>query len=159
MRTRLSTSLTALTAIVVLALPGRAAAQHQRDAPYPYILIDLGTFGGNWSVANAVNDRGQVVGVATNAIPDSFPATLNAFGFFDFPYPDWGATQNRAFLWQHGQLQDLGTLGGAYAQAVAINAGGQVAGLSTTTAITNPTTGLPTVHPFVWDQGTMRDLG
>lgn len=57
--------------------------------------LDLGTLGGNESTAFSVNSRGQVVGVATNTIPDPF-------SFF--------GTQLRAFLWQDGAMQDLGTL-------------------------------------------------
>jgi uncharacterized membrane protein len=51
--------------------------------------IDLGTLGGNVSSAFSVNNRGQVVGVAVNTIPDPF-------SFF--------ATQLRAFLWQDGAM-------------------------------------------------------
>jgi hypothetical protein len=43
-------------------------------------IINLGTPGGNVSVASAVNDHGQVVGGALTAIPDPFPGTFtNAF--------------------------------------------------------------------------------
>jgi probable HAF family extracellular repeat protein len=113
------------------------------------IPIDLGTFGGNWSLANTLNNLGQVVGFATNAIPDPFPI---------FPP---GGTQSRAFLWQNGVLKDLGTLGGPDALAFSINQRGQVAGISYTdpNETLNPTTGMPTFHPFLWDHGTMTDLG
>jgi probable HAF family extracellular repeat protein len=113
------------------------------------VPIDLGTFGGNWSLANTLNNLGQVVGFATNAIPDPFPM---------FPP---GGTQTRAFLWQNGVLQDLGTLGGPDAGAFSINERGQVAGISYTdpNETINPNTGMPTFHPFLWDHGTMTDLG
>lgn len=50
-------------------------------------MVDLGTFGGNYSAANGVNDRGQVVGVAKNQ--------------FD---------QQRAFLYSNGEMVELNTL-------------------------------------------------
>jgi probable HAF family extracellular repeat protein len=69
-------------------------------------INDLGTLpaGGYESIGNAVNSRGQVVGLATNTIPDNFSL--------------FGPTQSRAFLWQDGVMQDLGTLGGTDALAV-----------------------------------------
>ena len=115
-------------------------------------ISDLGTLGGNSSQGLAVNSRGQVVGVALNAIdenPDlaSFVAVAPA------------ATQARAFLWQNGLMADLGTLGGNDATAWEVNERGQVVGFSYTNTTPNHTTGVPTTHPFLWEQGTMRDLG
>jgi hypothetical protein len=62
-------------------------------------IKDLGSFGGNQNTAFYVNNRGQIVGGSQNAIPD--------------PFSCWGpsSTQCRAFLWQDGEMQDLGTLG------------------------------------------------
>jgi probable HAF family extracellular repeat protein len=110
-------------------------------------IIDLGTLGGNESVAGGVNDRGQVVGCATNAVPDSFNFCVGV------------PQQSRAFLWQDGVMQDLGTLGGPDAIADIVNARGQVAGYSFTDSVVNPATGIPTEHPFLWEKGKMRDLG
>jgi len=117
-------------------------------------ITDLGTFGGNWSLAATLNDKGQVVGSATNSTPDPFSLLLVPFvvGF--------GGTQTRAFLWQKDAIQDLGTLGGPDAQALSVNGHGQIAGVSYTNATPNPTTGIPTLHPFLWDkQHGMQDLG
>lgn len=112
-------------------------------------MIDLGTFGGNFGQANAINDRGQVVGFATNTI--STPVSIAAFGCdVDLPVP----TQSRAFIWEGGAIQDLGTLGGTDSCAVFINRRGQVAGYSFTDLTANPP-----VHPFLWHHGTMLDLG
>ncbi len=107
-------------------------------------IIDLGTLGGNESSAFAVNDRGQVVGVAVNTISDPF---------------SFLATQLRAFLWQNGVMQDLGTLGGPEGWALFINERGQVAGFSLTNSTPNPSTAFPTQDPFLWENGTMLDLG
>ena len=107
--------------------------------------IDLGTLGGNESGALSVNDRGQVVGFATNTIPD--PLSILA-------------AQIRAFLWQDGAMRDLGTLGtGNDSLAEFVNERGQVAGWAFTNATTNPATGSPTTDPFLWEHGTIQDLG
>jgi len=110
-------------------------------------ITDLGTFGGNESLANAVNNRGQVVALSTNAIPDPF----DFYGF---------GTQMHAFLWQNGVMRDLGTIGdGPDSIAYWVNESGQVAGFSYINSTPNPLTGVPTMHPFLWENGTMRDLG
>jgi probable HAF family extracellular repeat protein len=111
--------------------------------------IDLGTLGGNESSAFSVNNRGQVVGLAVNTVPDPF-------SFY--------ATQLRAFLWQDGEMQDLGTLGGPEAWALFVNEPGQVAGFSLTSTTPNSATdscgtGIPTTDPFLWEDGHMIDLG
>jgi probable HAF family extracellular repeat protein len=70
-------------------------------------MVGLGTLG---SVAYAVSDAGQVVGV----------------GFT--------AGREHAFSWtRQGGIVDLGTLGGSFSVAEAVNAAGQVVGLSFTT--------------------------
>jgi probable HAF family extracellular repeat protein len=72
-------------------------------------MIDLGSLGGGYSVASAVNDHGMVVGASRSPT---------------------GAT--RAFAWQDGDMRDLGTLGGLTSQAAAVNEQGQVVGVSET---------------------------
>jgi probable HAF family extracellular repeat protein len=125
-------------------------------------LTDLGTLGGNDSIANAVNNRGQVAGEALNPISD--PYTSNYTNFFIT-----GATQVHAFRWTKSQgMQDLGTLpGGNDSAAALINERGQIAGWSFTNTTPNPvqdvcssySQNLPTVDPFLWDDGKMIDLG
>jgi probable HAF family extracellular repeat protein len=109
-------------------------------------IINLGTLGGNQSFGFSINNRGQAVGVALNAISDPF----SLFGL---------GTQTRAFLSQNGVMQDLGTLGGPDAQPQNVNERGQVCGNSYTSSIPNPTTGIPTLDPFLWERGRMIDLG
>jgi probable HAF family extracellular repeat protein len=118
-------------------------------------VIDLGTLGGNWSAASSVNSHGQIVGDATNTIPDAYGPDLgNLSCCGGFP-----GTQNRAVLWQGGVKHDLGTLpGGNDSLAMIVNESGQVAGASYTDATPNPTTGFPTEHPFLWQNGHVLDL-
>ena len=116
-------------------------------------IKNLGTFGGNHSLAGAINNRGQIVGFALNKTPDPY-------SLFDLPFlGSSNGTQTRAFLWQNGQMRDLGTLGGPDALAMFVNDRGQVAGISYTDSTPNPTTGVPTLHPFLWEKGQMKDLG
>jgi probable HAF family extracellular repeat protein len=94
---------------------------------------DLGTLGGVYGDAYAVNDAGQVVGKA------------------DLPSrPGGGATH--AFVWDHGTMHDVGTLGGRDSLAYAINNRGQIAGFSLTA-----TSGAR--HACLWQNGRAIDLG
>ncbi len=116
-------------------------------------ILDLGTLGGSVSSALGINEHGQVAGFALNAIPDP----ISFYDFLIFGSAD--GTQTRAFLWTDGVMQDLGTLGGSDAQSNFVNDRGQVAGFSYTATV-NPVTGLPVMHPFLWDEATgMTDLG
>jgi probable HAF family extracellular repeat protein len=114
------------------------------------MINDLGTLGGTSSLSAGVNDAGQVVGGAQNAISD--------------PYSIFGlGTETRAFLWQSGKMHDLGTLGGPDAFATYVNNDGQVTGPADTSDIPNSITETPPQDPFLWQNGKngnrMKDLG
>jgi len=118
-------------------------------------IFDLGTLDGGYEgLALTSNKRGQVVGLAVNTVPDTLPGFPN-----NIP---WG-TQSRAFLWENGKMQDLGTLGaGTDAVAYFINDSGQIAGMSYSNTTLNPVfdwcgsfrgVNVPTEEPFVWEKG------
>jgi probable HAF family extracellular repeat protein len=109
-------------------------------------ITDLGTLpeGGYESGANAVNSKGQVTGWATNTVPDPADSMIA---------PGFAPTQTRAFLWQAGAMQDLGTLGGTDALAQFINERGQVVGYSYTSSIPTSSCNFPlNTGSFIWDK-------
>jgi probable HAF family extracellular repeat protein len=108
------------------------------------VLSDLGTLpGGTNSDIGGINARGWVVGGSEIADIDPFTNT-----------PAFHAT-----LWKGNQPVDLGTLGGYNSNALHVDDGGQIVG-SSTTGVPDPLSFLgESIHPFVWQNGVMQDLG
>jgi len=108
-------------------------------------MIDLGTLdGGPISLTTGVNDAAEVSGYAMTNNPDPFSMFMG--------------NQTRAYRWQNGVMEDLGTLGGPDAVALRINQRGQIAGNSHINFDPSDACGLRT-GGFIWDNGKMRDLG
>jgi len=141
-----SASLAPFSALLVaVSLAGCADARDPAQVPYPQFNVvsigsaDLGTLGGAFSQAVAVNHRGQVVGFSTTT-----------------------SNEMHAFRWDDGTMLDLGTLGGTFSQPTAINDAGQVVGNSTLpsgSSCPNPAVIDPGCRAFLWDGTTMQNLG
>jgi probable HAF family extracellular repeat protein len=118
---RISFGVWAAMALILVPLAGAQS----------YTITDLGTLGGAYSWAYAINDSGAVAGTA-----------------------DTSSGSTDAFLWTaSGGMQDLGTLpGGSASYGAAVNDSGAVAG----TALTSSSE----LHAFLWTSATgMQDLG
>jgi probable HAF family extracellular repeat protein len=122
-------------------------------------VLDLGTLpGGVESQAVDINNRGQVSGFASNGTRDKY-SFFTVFGGPGPCGPSGWRTQARSFVWRGGVMRDIGTLGGPDAVSTTQNATGQITGQSWTSSAPNPATGIPTLDPFLWASGHMRDLG
>ena len=112
-------------------IPGRGRAFLWDGTPHR-----LGSLPGYpYSEARGVNDAGQVAGSAGTGGHDR-----------------WRAEVAHAFLWNSGEMTDLGTLGGSYSRAYGINNAGVVVGKADTSAFGQ-------THAFAWADGHMTDLG
>lgn len=107
-------------------------------------IHNLGTLGGPDSWANFINNAGLVIGYAYNQTPD--------------PFSFYG-TQYHATAWLNGQIHDLGTLGGTDSEAWKANDRGSVIGISYLDSNPIPPFNQPQDNAFLWQNGTMTDLG
>src|SRR5215471_12114724 len=112
-------------------------------------MRDLGTLGG----ADSFPTGGCNVERSDLAVGFSFTdSTANA---------GTGLPTQHAFVWDHGTLFDIQTLGGTYAYAQCANNEGRVIGQSSLTGDVGCDPSEPPAtcgeHPFLWERGTVRD--
>ncbi len=139
----------------LLSMAARSSAEME--------ATDLGTLGGYTSIANDINNEGQVVGSSGISLSNG---TSHAFRWQNGTMTDlgdWAAngindggqivgSNGHAVLWDNGTMTDLGTLGGYnYSSGSDINNVGQVVGVSTGPSGWG--------HSVLWQSGTIRDLG
>lgn len=100
-----------LVALVVpVPVPAQQGQQPHASDRFPrYVVEDLGTLGGPYSFSYNLNDEGVVSGGSATPTQNGDPsqAVVNA--------------PQTAFLWDHGHLRNLGTLGGPDSAGAAAN--------------------------------------
>lgn len=115
-------------------------------------IEDLGTLGGPNSYAALLNERGDVTGSSDTSTPDPLGEDFCFFGTNLVCLP---------FVWQHGAMTPLPTLGGSNGGAASINGRGQVVG-GAENAKTDPTcvgtSQILHVEPVLWEKGEIREL-
>ena len=140
-------------------------------------MLDLGTLGGHFSVAYDINRFNQVVGYSlTGEIDRGFVGTSflwdgstmedlgisgnnDAKKINDFGQIVGGRQQDEfyvAFLYEDGQITDLGSIGGRGSWALSINNNGQIVGISNATI---PGTEFTSNRGFLYENGSLIDLG
>ena len=118
------------------------------------VKTDLGTLGGpnSWMNWGAINDHGQVVGMAETSVPDPNDENICQFAT---------GLQCRPFLWENNIMSALPTLGGNNGQASQINNRGQIAGTAETPDLDS---GCPASSPHLislpvlWEEGKVQAL-
>jgi probable HAF family extracellular repeat protein len=106
-------------------------------------MTDLGTLGGTFGFAHCTNSRRQVIGASSLA---GTPIACS----------DGHLTSCHAFLWEDGQMRDLGTLGGPNSEAQWINEAGLIAGSAD---FPRPQPAVNHHDAVIWKNGKIKDLG
>jgi probable HAF family extracellular repeat protein len=106
-------------------------------------MTDLGTLGGTVGFAQCTNSRHQVIGQSSLA---ETPIACT----------DGRLTGCHAFLWEDGQMWDLGTLGGPNSEAQWINESGLIAGSAD---FPRPQPAVNLHDAVIWENGKIKDLG
>jgi probable HAF family extracellular repeat protein len=148
--TQLTTFGRAGLAVVVLAVavPAASAAQTSPAAATAttYTVRDLGSLGFGVTDPAAINGSGQVTGYSYLSKEIQVPCPPGQYGrpkkCFEAPY--------HAFIWSNGTMTDLGTLGGNFSAANAINGSGAAVGWAQTKAGSS--------DAALWNAPTITDL-
>jgi probable HAF family extracellular repeat protein len=148
------------------------------SADIRYHLTDIGTFGGDWSQALGINNKGQVVGSA--ARPDGIrrPFLFSDGNLFDLGssfgdngrglaavinergqaggqtqvgVESWGP-HYRAAYYENGTVEDIGDFGGWNSFTSGINARGYTVGTAQSKGAGGP------YHAFLYDGKSLNDL-
>lgn len=140
------------------------------------VAVDLGTLGGSFSLARALNNSGVIAGfsslrsesvfrafvtsgnqmVDAGTLGGNFSAAMavsdagHVIGDSNLPYD--GSIYHAFLVMPSGAVVDLGTLGGSWSTAVAVNESGMVAGYSVLAGDT-------AMHAFLYDGQARVDLG
>jgi probable HAF family extracellular repeat protein len=132
-----------ISLFAILVMQARLPAQQTRGNNLPrYGVVDLGTLGGSYSIAVAINNKGWITGDANLS----------------------GDTARQGSLWQGDANIDLGTLGGSYSRSQAVNERGQVVGGAESFLnddLNEGFCGFPTASvcvPFVWQDNDIAPL-
>lgn len=173
-RSRAVTIAGAAGIVLIAALGATVGTASRVGAASAFTVTDLGTLGGEWSQATALNDSGQVVGRAAGSDgqghafswtagggmvdlgtlggPSSSATAVNGHGVV-VGYADRADGSTHAYSWTAaGGMVDLGALGGASSAATAVNDDGVVVGYADVAG--------GTYHAFLWKPGeAMTDLG
>jgi probable HAF family extracellular repeat protein len=151
--------------------PTTPTAPDQAVAAAVYTVKDLGTLGGPYSSARAINNVGGIVGVSSVAGGAQHAFLYRAGVMRDLGALAGGQSQAlalndagvvvgsstvlsgalRAVRWKDGVKKNLGTLGGRNSEATGINLAGVIVGWSETASGQH--------HAFVWRDGVLKDLG
>jgi probable HAF family extracellular repeat protein len=107
----------------------------------PTGMVDIGTLGGPYAEAFAINDSGSITGNSQLASSATGGAPVHAFLC---PSPLRAGVIG---------MRDLGTLGGSFSYGMSINANNHVVGYSTVNSVDSR------VHAFWFDGNGMKDLG
>jgi probable HAF family extracellular repeat protein len=126
---------------------GLTAAAPASAATATYTETIMGSLGGGFTDATAINATGQVTGYSNTDKQIQVPCPPAQYG----QPKKCSEPIQHAFLFSNDTMTDLGTLGGTGSEGLAINASGQVVGWSQTKAGTS--------DAFLWNGTRMTDLG
>ncbi len=122
---------------------GFSSASNGGTAAFLYsngTMQDIGSLGGTKTFASSINNSGQIVGESYTSDPNP--------NVYPYVYED----NRRAFLYNNGSMQNLGTLvGDTFSAAYSINDNGQAVGQSGKSEFDT--------RAFLYANGAMQDLG